>query len=75
MPHHNSTPQFVDDDHDSFVKCSLRELANCTPEMLDSYMYSLRAVFLLALAFGIAGLSSGIFTRNFKLHDDRKDTE
>ena len=75
MTHHNSTIQFVDGIRNGSAKCSLREVADCSPEMLHSYMYSLRAVFLLALAFGIAGLSSGVFTSNFQLQHDSKDVE
>ena len=40
----------------------------CSTELLAVYAFALRAVFMLAFAFGLAGLVCGLFTSNFQLH-------
>ena len=47
---------------------------HCPVEILEAYMFALRAVFLLALGFGAAGMISGLFTRNYKLRRSFKST-
>lgn len=44
-------------------------------EILEAYTFALRAVFLLALAFGVVGMISGLFIRNYQLRTGFKVAE